>query len=990
MSGDKVIPVKVAVRCRPLIPKEVSDGCQQCLYFVKGEPQVIVGSNRPFTFDYAFSAETSQEDVYDSAVNGLLRGLFNGYNATVLAYGQTGSGKTYSMGSSYHPEDAPDSSTLGIIPRVVKSLFKQANEDVDHEFSVRVSFLELYNEDIIDLFVPAERRETMVLREDPINGIKIPGLKEMSVHNLQETMDLLRQGSVGRTTGATAMNSQSSRSHAIFTIHVDQFNKLDQNDIWKAKFHLVDLAGSERVKKTMATGDRFKEGVNINKGLLMLGNVISALGCERGKSTHIPYRDSKLTRLLQDSLGGNSHTLMIACVSPADNNMEETLNTLRYADRARKIKNKPVVNRDPQAAEILRLRQLVQELQMRNITVDLSSNSEVTEKPGTSHYSSNSNLGKLKSLEEENMKLSHELQLAVAQNAVMCEKVINLEMTRDTLNEKIKSLRNQAQVDIHALNSSLINGDTTQMNEQLERIKGIQTQISELQNTSVPEIKLTDETMNDQISHNYTVSDSKNHALRQAELSRKLQELNKLLATKQELADQISLNDSHMDDMRTKYEETMKQLEENVTKLQAEKVQLEFELKQAKANTSSNKVAENRRKRLQELEAELQKLRKKIAEQNKLVKMKEQSDKQVKKLDIDIKGLKVHRVKLMKQMKEEGDNFRKWKQEKDREVMQLKAKDRKREYQIAKLVQRNEQQKKVLQRKSEEAAAANRRLKEALNKQQRTLEEKRSTKSEAGSIGTRIRKWLNEEIEVLVSVEEAQHHLNELREDRKELTNQLQALNERQDTINTEPPPSKRKTIDGRNEHGQSNDNNIGKQITDIKQDIDLRNAQIQDLQQKILDADQDDDKNKSRWSNVNSMLEAKCAMKHLLQNCVTTTGENARLKSQIANLVSAKSEACRNSAKLEEQLKLAEQEHHENLLILQRDNEQKMLYLLCELKSEKSAMNNQSSDEALKMRCQIQEEAIEKLKDLHDELQKKTAECELLKKVDIHEIAAC
>lgn len=174
-----------------------------------------------------------------------------------------------------------------------------------------------------------------------------------------------------RVVGGTAMNDQSSRSHAIFTISLEQIqtNTLDEtplptsggssSSMIKSKFHLVDLAGSERQSKTKAEGLRLKEGININLGLLALGNVISVLGEESGAPRHVPYRESKLTRLLQDSLGGNSHTVMIACVSPADSNMEETLNTLRYADRARKIKNKPIVNVDPQAAELVLLRQQV-------------------------------------------------------------------------------------------------------------------------------------------------------------------------------------------------------------------------------------------------------------------------------------------------------------------------------------------------------------------------------------------------------------------------------------------------------------------------------------------------------------------------------------------------------------------------------------------------------------------------------------------------------
>ncbi|KAI2651148.1 Chromosome-associated kinesin KIF4 [Labeo rohita] len=332
-EDEKVIPVRVALRCRPLVPKEINEGCQCCLTFVSGEPQVIVGNDKAFTYDYVFDPSTEQEEVFNTAVSQLLLGLFRGYNATVLAYGQTGSGKTFSMGGTYTSEQENES-TVGVIPRVIRRIFQEKSKCADCEFLLSVSYLE------------------------------IVGLTEKEVFTAHEMVGCLELGNSARTVGSTAMNAASSRSHAIFTISLEQRRKGDKSEIMVSKLHLVDLAGSERQKKTKAEGDRLKEGISINRGLLSLGNVISALGDESKKGTFVPYRDSKLTRLLQDSLGGNSHTLMIACVSPADSNIEETINTLRYADRARKIKNKPVLNVDPRAVEMKRLKQQVQELQV--------------------------------------------------------------------------------------------------------------------------------------------------------------------------------------------------------------------------------------------------------------------------------------------------------------------------------------------------------------------------------------------------------------------------------------------------------------------------------------------------------------------------------------------------------------------------------------------------------------------------------------------------
>lgn len=382
--SDKVIPVKVAIRIRPLNQREREDACSECLRTVNGEPQIILGKDKAFTYDYVFSQTSPQIEIYETAVQSLLNALFSGYNATVLAYGQTGSGKTFTMGSGYVSLQSATSTfndnaasniinindldDVGVIPRVLNDLFlrieDEQSKDKEAKFTVKVSFVEVYNEEIKDLFnlKPANGiSEPLNIREEN-NTIRVVGLSEISVTNAMTTIQLLEKGSSLRVVGATAMNDQSSRSHAIFTIILEQTRGKTKGLI--SKFHLVDLAGSERQSKTKAEGIRLKEGININLGLLALGNVISVLGEDNpmNKAKHVPYRESKLTRLLQDSLGGNSHTLMIACASPADSNMEESLNTLRYADRARKIKNKPIVNIDPQAAELQALKQQVQEL----------------------------------------------------------------------------------------------------------------------------------------------------------------------------------------------------------------------------------------------------------------------------------------------------------------------------------------------------------------------------------------------------------------------------------------------------------------------------------------------------------------------------------------------------------------------------------------------------------------------------------------------------
>lgn len=386
MSAVGDVSVKVAVRIRPLVPAEVQQACERCLEKVKGEPQVVLGGgDKSFTFDQVYDSCAPQEAVYQETVQPLLESFFQGINVTVFAYGQTGSGKTHTMGTNDGKVAGLEEITesAGIIPRIVAETFERIEKErasgiaVSHV--VKVSFLEIHNDDIHDLLDSTPK--TCTLREDSSGAVLVSGLEEFSVASSRELLECLGRGSQNRATASTCMNAVSSRSHAVFTITMektfvgsapassddtppgpDGAPGLDGSAVI-ARMHLVDLAGSERAKRTKAEGQRLKEGININRGLLALGNVISALTLEGGSGGHVPYRDSKLTRMLQDSLGGNSRTVMIACVSPADSNFEETLNTLKYANRAKNIKNKAVINVSSSNAEIASLRAQVLHLE---------------------------------------------------------------------------------------------------------------------------------------------------------------------------------------------------------------------------------------------------------------------------------------------------------------------------------------------------------------------------------------------------------------------------------------------------------------------------------------------------------------------------------------------------------------------------------------------------------------------------------------------------
>ncbi|XP_057557387.1 kinesin-like protein KIF21A isoform X11 [Hippopotamus amphibius kiboko] len=389
--------VRVAVRIRPQLAKERIEGCHICTSVTPGEPQVFLGKDKAFTFDYVFDIESQQEQIYTQCIEKLIEGCFEGYNATVFAYGQTGAGKTYTMGTGFDVNIIEEEQ--GIISRAVKHLFKSIEEKKHNsiknglpppDFKVNAQFLELYNEEVLDLFdttrdIDAKNKKSNIkIHEDSAGGIYTVGVTTRTVNTESEMMQCLKLGALSRTTASTQMNVQSSRSHAIFTIHlcqtrmcpqidaesatdnkvISESSQMNEFETLTAKFHFVDLAGSERLKRTGATGERAKEGISINCGLLALGNVISALGDKSKRATHVPYRDSKLTRLLQDSLGGNSQTIMIACVSPSDRDFMETLNTLKYANRARNIKNKVMVNQDRASQQISALRGEITRLQM--------------------------------------------------------------------------------------------------------------------------------------------------------------------------------------------------------------------------------------------------------------------------------------------------------------------------------------------------------------------------------------------------------------------------------------------------------------------------------------------------------------------------------------------------------------------------------------------------------------------------------------------------
>ncbi|XP_073513373.1 kinesin-like protein KIF1B isoform X18 [Phyllobates terribilis] len=425
MSGASV---KVAVRVRPFNTRELSKE-SKCIIQMQGNSTSILNPKNPkepaksFSFDYSYWSHTSPDDpsfasqsrVYNDIGKEMLEHAFEGYNVCIFAYGQTGAGKSYTMMGKQEETQA------GIIPQLCEELFEKinCNNNDDVSFSVEVSYMEIYCERVRDLLNPKNKGNLRV-REHPLLGPYVEDLSKLAVTSYTDIADLMDAGNKARTVAATNMNETSSRSHAVFTIvftqrRLDIETNLSTEKV--SKISLVDLAGSERADSTGAKGTRLKEGANINKSLTTLGKVISALAevdnCpskskKKKKSDFIPYRDSVLTWLLRENLGGNSRTAMVAALSPADINYDETLSTLRYADRAKQIKCNAIINEDPNAKlvrelkdEVSRLKELLRAQGLGDI-IDTSMSS-LASSPSSCSLSSQVGLSMVTSIQERIM-----------------------------------------------------------------------------------------------------------------------------------------------------------------------------------------------------------------------------------------------------------------------------------------------------------------------------------------------------------------------------------------------------------------------------------------------------------------------------------------------------------------------------------------------------------------------------------------------------------
>uniref|UniRef100_A0A665X6F7 Kinesin-like protein KIF21A n=1 Tax=Echeneis naucrates TaxID=173247 RepID=A0A665X6F7_ECHNA len=776
-------------RIRPQLAKEKIEGCHICTYVMPGEPQVVLGKDKAFTYDYMFDMDTQQESIYSHCTERLIEGCFEGYNATIFAYGQTGSGKTYTMGTGFDVNIGEDE--LGIIPRAVNHLFRGIEERRQAateqgrpvpEFKINAQFLELYNEEVLDLFdstrdVEARKQKSNIkIHEDANGGIYTVGVTTRTVTSAAEMMQCLKLGALSRSTASTQMNVQSSRSHAIFTIHLCQVrdnvtdnrlandSEINEFETLTAKFHFVDLAGSERLKRTGATGDRAKEGISINCGLLALGNVISALGDRSKRSTHVPYRDSKLTRLLQDSLGGNSQTVMIACISPSDRDFMETLNTLKYANRARNIKNKVMVNQDRASQQISALRTEIARLQM-----------ELMEYRTGKRMVGEDGMEGINDLVHENSMLQTEnnhlrVRVKAMQETIDAQRTRLTQILSDQANQALvktgdsnEEIGNMIQnyiKEIEELRAKLLESEA--VNENLRKNLSRASTRSSLYGgpgSFSPALLAPEEAASDVImmakkdleklkkkekkkkksdheegedgdgdeedsdmAGEETSEDSDSEELEEKEsVQADLANITCEIAIKQKLIDELENSQRRLHTLKQQYEQKLMMLQNKIrdTQLERDKVLHNMGSVESGTEEKAKRIKAEYERKLSSMNKELQKLQSAQKEHARLLKNQSQYEKQLRKLQQDVTEMKKTKVALMRQMKEQQERNRATECRRNREIATLK-KDQRR-HQLRQMEAQKRQQELILRRKNEEVTALRRQVRPVSGKVSRKV-----------------------------------------------------------------------------------------------------------------------------------------------------------------------------------------------------------------------------------------------------------------------------
>ncbi len=776
MTSSSSSQVRVGVRIRPLTNNEKSQGGKAIISTCPINHTATI-LNRKFTYDSIYDSSLSQLELYDSINNGssssngdggssggchgMLEAFLDGYNATIMAYGQTGSGKTFTMGSeaaSTSLVTEEDDYNQGLIPRFMTDIFSSlerkmkkgsglmststktdaVNEDIVNtgqliDYTVSASFLEIYSEEIYDLLCH-DTKQTLPVRDDANGGVVVVGLKEKVVKNADEALNALHVGTLNRTTAQTLMNKKSSRSHAVFTIHLKQTirevgtavtakaNSMNNNNsssssssnsnnnnasrlssgggeymdvTTTSRFTFVDLAGSERLKKTGAEGERAKEGIKINEGLLALGNVINALGDEerlmRGEKVHVPYRQSKLTRLLQDALGGNSKTLFLACVSPSDTNASETVSTLKYANRARNIKNAPTKNIDASIAELQRLYSLTNILEKELVKTKFGTSSSHDDSSGieviaqdtdeigeaNKHLLNREDVQNYLALIYEKAKELNATSSSSSMNISRLPKSIHRSPSTQSMNTSHHTTTKRRGI-IHAeeIRKKNPNGDDQQFDITIDV-------------NPDEDIALLDKIL--ELQHLDQEYDKENKQDQE-----KLNQVEGELEEQESLLLQLKDNLKAYHNMKERFEAMMIEVQE----LETEKATIAKELERVQLDPSKG-CSLSIKKRLEKVEANLSRARLEAKKHQQLYRKAEQQAQKVNTLEKKIETLKHGKVSLMKKQREAATKYKETTDKKSREIMALKKKERKDGHKLSKLESEVQRHKNHLQRRAE-------------------------------------------------------------------------------------------------------------------------------------------------------------------------------------------------------------------------------------------------------------------------------------------------
>jgi len=854
--------VRVVVRIRPLSTKELNERSKEAISV--DQCTVFIGKNRNFEYDNVFTQGATQSDVYEKTAGDVIRtNIFKGFNVTILAYGQTGSGKTFTMGTEggqgcadENDENNPNAGNMqnksyeklplpasgdGIIPRAVYDLFNTASKlkKGRERVKIEMSYLEIYNEEARDLLCFDTSGSDLLHIRDSKEGVIVQNLSSIDVNSPREVGELMQSASRRRATASTAMNAVSSRSHAICTLNVtiaplddDEATENDAEEV-RAKLTLVDLAGSERIKRTGAEGARMKEGININKGLFVLGQVVSALselGQQQSSSmsnAHIPYRDSKLTRLLQDSLGGNSRTVMVACVSPADSNVEESINTLRYAQRTRNIKNSAVRNVVVSAMSPAEAAALRRENQMLKLQL-LQAKAAMNSMPSSMHMFNSKGDDTQNSFSSKEYEVSQQLQ---GMNIEKLEVVSKLRATCSSLESKIDQMESQVQSAVEDALTASLKADKWQLkyeqvkakaatqgidlpekaSEEEDIVSQLRNELSNLRSelqeavedaavarataaaivagdgnlTEAEKLALASV---DEVESSEGTSNEDEECLRKEQckqLTSELLNVSSGIEKKEAMISQMNRERECMEAMKTHFENAVRSLQDEVGALSAEKKSLMVKVQSSEGATRKrpaemdNPETKKMREKINALETRIKELKSKASEHARSLRMREAAEKKCNQLAAEISQDKKRRAALQRKLKAEASERRAEKKAADKKAARLLRDGQKLKYELQKVKQVAAKQEAVLRRKAAEAAQRQKMLADQQRKRNNASSMRFSQSKMGGVTGGRkdeIIAWFENEYESALALKEAQEqiddhdfHLQESAEKKEEL-----------------------------------------------------------------------------------------------------------------------------------------------------------------------------------------------------------------------------